>query len=89
MSDPLDLPTGVAISAPTEGRNREVLSREALEFFATLQREFNPRRLELLEARKTRQKEIDGGKLPDFLPETADIRNGDWTVDAVPADLQD
>lgn len=89
MSDPLDLPTGVVITAPTEGRNREILSREALEFFAALQREFNPRRLELLEARKTRQTEIDGGKLPDFLPETADVRSGEWTVDPVPADLQD
>jgi malate synthase len=89
VSTELNLPAGVVITAPVEGRNAEILSREALEFFATLQREFNPRRLELLAARVARQAEIDAGKLPDFLPETADIRNGDWKVDPVPADFQD
>lgn len=62
---------------------------EALEFFADLQREFNPRRLELLAARVERQRLFDHGEMPDFLEETAAIRQGDWKVDPVPTDLQD
>lgn len=89
MSEPLDLLAGVEITAPVEGRHAEILTREALEFFAALQREFNPRRVELLEARRQRGAEIRAGKMPDFLPETKDIREGDWKVDPVPADLQD
>ena len=89
MSSLSNLPAGVEVLLPVEGRNAEILSPEALAFFATLQREFNPRRLELLAARVSRQAAIDAGKLPDFLPESAEIRSGDWTVDPVPADLQD
>ena len=50
---------------------------------------FDRRRRELLARRVERQKEINAGKLPDFLPETADIRNSEWTVAPIPADLQD
>ena len=46
-------------------------------FVAGLMRKFGPRRAELLAARVVRQHEIDAGKLPDFLPETAAIRGGD------------
>src|SRR6202012_860084 len=38
--------------------------------------------------RQERQKLFDAGKLPDFLPETKSIRDGDWTVAKIPADLQ-
>jgi malate synthase len=67
----------------------KVLTPEALAFFVTLQREFNPRRLELLRERKVRQQAINAGELPNFLPETKPIRESDWRVDPVPADLQD
>ena len=39
--------------------------------------------------RESRQAEIDSGKLPDFLPETHGIREHDWHVTTIPADLQD
>jgi malate synthase len=52
-------------------------------------REFNPRRKELLAARVARQKRLDAGERPDFLPETAHIRDADWTVAPLPADLLD
>ncbi|GER91841.1 malate synthase [Dictyobacter vulcani] len=58
-------------------------------FIASLVRAFGTRREELLAARAQRQLELDAGKLPDFLPETEQIRNGDWTVAPIPADLQD
>ncbi len=67
----------------------EILTPQALAFVARLQREFGPRRAELLQKRAERQAKIDAGVLPDFLPETASIRAGDWTVAPVSADLQD
>jgi malate synthase len=67
----------------------EMLTSDAREFLIALQRKFNGRRAELLEHRKARQKELDGGKLPDFLPETKSIRESDWTVAPIPEDLKD
>ena len=66
-----------------------VLSDEALGFVAMLHKEFNARRLELLAAREERKKRLDAGELPDFLPETREIRESDWTVAAIPDDLRD
>ncbi|MCD8563103.1 MAG: malate synthase A [Alphaproteobacteria bacterium] len=67
----------------------EILTPEALAFLAELHTRFNARRLDLLEARAKRQKEFDAGALPDFLPETKSIREGDWKVAPVPADILD
>ena len=67
----------------------EILTPEALAFVAKLARTFEPRRRELLAARARRQAEFDAGRLPGFLPETAAIRNGAWTIGPVPHDLQD
>lgn len=67
----------------------EILTTEALQFIASLHRNFNERRLQLLEARQERQRALDNGATLDFLGETADIRNGDWTIAPLPADLQD
>ena len=39
--------------------------------------------------RAQRQAELDAGELPDFLPETRAVREGDWTLAPIPADLQD
>jgi len=80
---------GVEILGPLRDDFLEILTAEALEFYAKLHRAFNGRRLELLEARVQRQAEIDAGHMPGFLPETADVRAGDWKVDPVPADFQD
>jgi malate synthase len=80
---------GLDVVAPAQGRAREVLSPEALEFVAGLHRRFNPRREELLRAREERQERVTAGELPDFLPDTREIREGDWEVAPVPRDLQD
>ena len=77
------------VTGAIEGRAAEVLSPEALGLVAALHRTFDARRLELLEARQVRQAAFDAGELPDFLDETATIREGDWTVGTIPADLQD
>jgi malate synthase len=81
--------TAIEVLGPVEGRSAEVLTPAALDFVAELQRRFNPRRLELLAARRERQARFDAGEKPDFLAETRSIREGDWRVAPVPADLQD
>lgn len=67
----------------------QILSADALTFIAKLCRTFEPRRQEILKARVQRQLAIDSGELPDFLPTTQHIRNTQWTVAPLPADIQD
>ena len=88
---PLDhtMPTTVDIQAPVTGRMSEILTPDALAFLAELHRRFEPARQDRLAARRARQARFDAGALPDFLPETQAIRDGDWRVAAIPADLQD
>ncbi len=87
MSD-LDI-AGLTLVAPVRGRHAEILTPEACAFLAGLFRTFGPRRVELLARRAARQAELEAGKLPDLLPETAHIRAGDWRVPPPPADLVD
>ena len=80
---------GIEIRGPVEGRAGEILSPEALEFVARLQREFNGTRVELLDQRHRRQAALDAGESLDFLAQTKEVREGDWQLAPVPADLQD
>jgi malate synthase len=80
---------GVDLLAPVRGRDEDALGRAALEFVAGLHRRFNQRREELLRARAERQERIAAGELPDFLPETREVREVDWQIAPVPRDLQD
>jgi len=75
--------------APSQSVESQVLTPAAREFLLELSRNFEKRRQELLARREVRQKEIDAGKLPDFLPETAEIRKSDWKVAPIPKDLLD
>jgi malate synthase len=84
MADPA---VDVALAPSDVARSHEVLTSEALAFVAHLHRSFNPRRLELLQARRTRQKRLDAGELPDFLTETAQVRASAWAVAPTPDDL--
>src|ERR1043165_2871019 len=79
---------GIKLLGPANDQHGEILSADALEFYATLHHEFNSRRLELLRERVRRQEAIDRGEMPDFFPETKAIREGNWQVASVPADLQ-
>jgi len=80
---------GIEIRGPITAEFAEILTPEAMAFVATLVRTFSGRREELLQRRVQRQAEIDAGKMPDFLPETEHIRQGNWTVAPIPDDLQD
>jgi malate synthase len=66
----------------------EVLTPDALEFLAELQREFGGTRQDLLEARVQRRARLAAGESLGFLVGTQSVRNGDWTVAPVPADMQ-
>src|SRR5581483_10398652 len=79
----------LTLTAPVAPEYAEILTPEALGFVALLAREFVGRRQELLQRRVARQAELDAGKPFDFLPETASIRQGDWTIAPIPADLRD
>ena len=77
------------LKGPVAGRAAEVLSDEALEFVANLQREFGGRRLDLLRMREERQARLDAGESPEFLSETRSVRESEWKVVSPPKDLQD
>src|SRR5215469_12142411 len=79
----------VEILGPPVERSAEVLTPLALQLLQSLQRRFNPRRLELLAARAARQAELDDGAQPQFLSETAALRERAWRVAPVPKDLED
>ena len=80
---------GVQVLGEGNGVRSRVLTREALEFVAGLHRRFNPVRRELLAARQERQAWLDRDGEPTFLPETAEVRESDWTVAPCPPDLED
>ncbi|HEY3625465.1 MAG TPA: malate synthase A [Terracidiphilus sp.] len=88
MSPTLHLP-GVEVLAPVSEAHAQILTPDAIDFIVDLQRTFNVRRKELLNARYERQKRIDAGARPDFLEDTRSIRESEWTVAPIPADILD
>ena len=80
---------GIEIAGRITDEYAEILTGDAVAFAARLQRAFGGRRAELLARRAARQRELDAGKLPDFLPETRAVREANWTCAPVPADIQD
>ena len=81
------LPNGMQIHAEVTPDFATVLTPEALALVAKLHHTFEPRRQELLQLRVERTKSLDAGEIPDFLPETAAIRNGDWKIAPIPEAL--
>jgi len=88
MTQP-NVPAGVLVLGRITPDFAQILTFDALTFLGKLHRIFNARRLDLMVRRTQRQKEIDAGKLPDFLPETQHIREAAWRVAPVPRDLED
>ena len=80
---------GLEVLTPLEPGFAEILTADALRFLTTLARACEPRRQELLARRVERQRRLAAGELPDFLPETRAVREADWTVAPIPADLAD
>jgi malate synthase len=81
--------TSLEVHAPSEPGFAEILTDEARAFLTTLARACEPRRQELLARRADRQRRLDAGERPDFLPETRAVREAEWTVAPIPIDLSD
>jgi malate synthase len=80
---------GAAVSGPASATAARVLTPDALRFLATLAREFEPRRQALLARRQAVQARMHAGQRPEFPPHSRVIREGQWAIDPLPADLQD
>nr|WP_222529973.1 malate synthase A [Azospirillum sp. 412522] len=81
--------SGLEIRGPIKPGFEEILTPEAMAFLAELEGRFGPERLRLLDVRSRRRALLDQGRKPDFLPETRAIRDADWTIAPLPADLLD
>ena len=82
-------PDGIEATPPRDQGYADIVSIDALRFIADLHRRFEPRRQELLAARRERDRVLRAGGTLDFLPETEEIREGDWRVPPPPPDLED
>lgn len=82
-------PERVRVTGEFRAEFAEILTFAALNFVAELHRQFDPIRRDLLARRAARQVELMAGQLPDFLPATQQLRERDWTVAPLPADLLD
>jgi malate synthase len=80
---------GLVVTAAVAPGHAAILTPAALDFLAELHRRFEPVRQQRLAARTERQARFDAGALPDFLPQTRAIREGDWTVAPIPPALSD
>ena len=79
----------LAFTRPYGEQEKQILTAEAVEFLTELVTHFTPQRNKLLAARIQQQQDIDNGRLPDFISETASIRDADWKIRGIPADLED
>ncbi len=97
MSSPvLDMPTTeetrtpeLEIIHPDTPASLRVLTPGARAFLARLADRFTDRQRDLLQARRERQARFDNGALPDFDPDTAHIREGEWRVNSIPVEVRD
>ena len=81
--------SGLVISGSILPEYQTVLTADALDFLAATAAQFAHRVPQLLSARTERQRRIDAGEMPDFLPSTRAVREGNWKIAGIPADLQD
>ncbi len=79
----------IQITRPATGADAAILTEKATRFLAKLANKFEDTRQRLLAMRRVRQQEIDAGKMPEFLSDTASVRAAEWTVAPIPRDLLD
>lgn len=84
-----DTVAGVSVKGGYKADFAEILTEEAQKFLVALHKQFNARRKELLQNREAQQAAIDAGDFPNFPKETQSIRESDWKVAPLPADLLD
>lgn len=79
-----DAPDGVDVRGRYDKEFAKILTREALEFVARLQREFREQVRHSMQCRQEAQRRYDAGELPVFDPATRLIREGDWVCAPLP-----
>ena len=89
MNKAAPIPAGITLHAKVSDEYASILSPEALDFIAGLARAFEPERQQLLLRRMERQAQLDQGVKPDFPSETHAVRESDWTIAPIPAEIQD
>jgi malate synthase len=80
---------GLEVRGRLTAEYKEVLTEDALSFVAELVERFQPLLVQLMRERIAFQARMDAGELPDFLPQTKAIREGDWKIAGIPNDLKD
>lgn len=78
----------LAFQRPFGKAEKQILTEPAVDFLTDLVMRFTPGRNELLRDRQHNQERFDNGELPDFILETSSIKNSDWKIRGIPADLQ-
>jgi malate synthase len=81
--------SGIQVEGPATPSQDQILSSEALEFIAHLQREIGPAREDLLQQRTRRLEDLARGIGLGFLEHTASVRASSWQVAQSPPDLTD
>ncbi len=77
------------VRVPPPETTADLLDEELLALLGALGRRFRAPVDRLLAARQETQRRLDDGETPDFPAETREIRESDWTVAEIPADLRD
>ena len=89
MNKAAPIPAGITLHVKMPDKYASILTPEALDFIVGLARSFEPERQQLLLRRMERQAQLDRGVKPDFPPETRSVRESDWTIAPIPAEIQD
>lgn len=84
-----DAPEGVDIRGRYDPDFAKILTKDALQFVAELQRGFKGRVRYAMECRREAKGRYNNGDLPGFDPATRYIREGDWSCAAVPPAVAD
>ncbi|KAK6148090.1 hypothetical protein DH2020_019002 [Rehmannia glutinosa] len=84
-----DVPEGVDIRGRYDSEFARILTKDALQFVANLQREFRNHIKYAMECRKEAKMRYNSGALPGFDPATKYVRDGEWVCAAPPPAVAD
>ena len=81
--------SGIRVEGPATPSQDQIVTSEALDFIAHLQREIGPAREDLLQQRTRRLEDLSRGIGLGFLEHTGSVREASWQVAPSPPDLTD
>src|SRR6266446_10863208 len=79
----------ITITATMSAAHEVILNDDATRFLARLANKFEDRRQQCLDRRRERQKSTDEGHLPEFIADTAHVRESNWTATTIRSTLLD